>query len=217
LSDPVATVVLADDHEPMRELVAQILTTDGFRVVGQAGDAAGAIALARRREPDVCLLDISMPGDGIQAARVIAAEVPRTAVVMLTVLVDDDHLFAALRAGARGYVVKGTAPDQLLAALRAVLVGEPALSAGLAMRILEQFSSSESRRVHVPERGFVQLSPREAEVLDLLRQGLSTSLIAQRLYISPVTVRSHISTVLKKLNATDREAALRMFEADTPQ
>ena len=87
------------------------------------------------------------------------------------------------------------------------------MSPGLAMRVLEQFRATESRRVHVPDRGFVELSPREAEVLDLLRQGLSTSLIAQRLFVSPVTVRSHIAAALKKLNASNREEAVRMFDA----
>jgi DNA-binding NarL/FixJ family response regulator len=213
LTERLPTVVLADDHVPMREMIAELLADGGYHVVGQAGDADGAVTLARRKRPSVCMLDINMPGGGIEAARDIVATVPETAVVMLTVHVDDDHLFDALRAGARGYVVKGTAPDEMLAALWALLRGEPGLSPGLAMRILEQFRATESRRVHVPDRGFVELSPREAEVLDLLRQGLSTRLIAQRLYVSPVTVRSHIAAALKKLNVADRESALRMFDA----
>jgi DNA-binding NarL/FixJ family response regulator len=215
VTDARTTVVVADDHEPMRALTTQLLVDGGFEVVGEAGDAAGAVGLARRRRPAVCLLDINMPGDGIEAARTIASELPDTCVVMLTVLADDDHLFRALRAGARGYVVKGTAPAAMVEALQGVLVGEPALSPGIAMRILDQFGTSAgaSRRVHVPDRGYVQLSPREADVLDLLRQGLSTSAIARRLFISPVTVRSHIAAVLKKLNATDRAEAVRLFEA----
>jgi len=212
LSPDAATVVLADDHVPMRETVAEILVRGGFRVVGQAGDASGAIALAKRRRPAICVLDINMPGGGIEAARAITVAVPETAVVMLTVHVDDDHLFDALRAGARGYIVKGSPPGVMLASLCDVLRGEPGLSPGLAMRILEQFQGTESRRVHVPNRGFVELSPREAEVLDLLRQGLSTGLVARRLFVSPVTVRSHIASVVKKLNAQNRDEALRMFD-----
>jgi DNA-binding NarL/FixJ family response regulator len=100
----------------------------------------------------------------------------------------------------------------MLTSLCDVLRGEPGLSPGLAMRILEQFQGTESRRVHVPNRGFVELSPREAEVLDLLRQGLSTGLVARRLFVSPVTVRSHIASVVKKLNAQNRDEALRMFD-----
>jgi two-component system nitrate/nitrite response regulator NarL len=214
LTEGAPTVVLADDHVPMRETVAEILERAGFKIVGQAGDAPGAIALAKRRKPAVCVLDINMPGGGgIEAARTISVMVPETAVVMLTVHVDDDHLFDALRAGARGYIVKGTTPDVMVASLREVLRGEPGLSPGIAMRILEQFQGTQSRRVHVPDRGFVELSPREAEVLDLLRQGLSTGLIAQRLFVSPVTIRSHIASAVKKLNAEDREDALRMFDA----
>ena len=212
MSPDAATVVLADDHVPMRETVAEILVRGGFRVVGQAGDASGAIALAKRRRPAICVLDINMPGGGIEAARAITVAVPETAVVMLTVHVDDDHLFDALRAGARGYIVKGSPPGVMLASLCDVLRGEPGLSPGLAMRILEQFQGTESRRVHVPNRGFVELSPREAEVLDLLRQGLSTGLVARRLFVSPVTVRSHIASVVKKLNAQNRDEALRMFD-----
>ena len=213
MTPDAATVVLADDHVPMRETVAEILVRGGFRVVGQAGDASGAIALAKRRRPAICVLDINMPGGGIEAARAITVAVPETAVVMLTVHVDDDHLFDALRAGARGYIVKGSPPDVMLTSLCDVLRGEPGLSPGLAMRILEQFQGTESRRVHVPNRGFVELSPREAEVLDLLRQGLSTGLVARRLFVSPVTVRSHIASVVKKLNAENRDEALRMFDA----
>ncbi len=208
-----STVVIADDHEPMREATAQILGAGGFDVVGQARDGFEAVKLVRETRPDVCLLDISMPGDGIEAARTICTEFPDTTVVMLTVLADDDHLFAALRAGARGYLTKGTDPAQMLSALRAVLTGEPAMSPGIAMRILERFQEVESRRVHVPGRGFVQLSPREAEVLHLLRQGVSTQVIARRLGVASVTVRTHIAAVLKKLNVADRREALELFEA----
>lgn len=207
------TVVVADDHVPMRETVAEVLTGGGFRVVGQAGDGPAAVSLVRRKKPDVCVLDINMPGGGIEAARAISTTVPDTAVVMLTVHLDDDHLFDALQAGASGYLVKGTPPDEMVGTLQALLRGEPALSPGLAMRILERFRTTGSRRVLVPDRGYVELSPREAEVLDLLRQGLTTSLIAQRLFVAPVTVRSHIASVLKKLNAADRDEAVRMFES----
>jgi DNA-binding NarL/FixJ family response regulator len=213
MTTAAATVVVADDHVPIRETVCEILESGGFTVLGQAGDANGAISLVRTRRPAVCLLDINMPGDGIAAARTISADVPETAVVMLTVHLDDNHLFDALRAGARGYLVKGTPPEELTRSLRAQLEGEPALSPRLAMRILDEFGAAGSRRVHVPERGYVQLSPREAEVLDLLRQGLSTSLVAQRLFVSPVTVRSHVAAVVKKLNASDRSEALRLFDA----
>jgi DNA-binding NarL/FixJ family response regulator len=207
------TVVVADDHVPMRDAISAVLEAHGFRVVGSANDADGAIELARRHRPDVCLLDISMPGNGIEAARAVSAEVPETTVVMLTVLVDDDSLFDALRAGARGYLIKGTEPAEMIEALRGALLGEPALSEGLSMRLLEAFARNDSRRVHVPGRGFVQLSPREAEVLDMLRQGMTTSAIGRRLCISSVTVRTHVSALLRKLDASNREEALSLFQS----
>ena len=207
------TIVIADDHEPTRQMVGAILRDGGFDVVAEVGDAAGAVAAAGRYTPDVCLLDINMPGSGIVAARQISAAVAGTAVVMLTVARDDDHLFDALRAGACGYLFKGSAPDAILGALRLALDGEPALSPGLAMRILDQFRDDRSHRVSVPDRGTVQLSAREAEVLGLLREGRSTAQIARQLYIAPVTVRSHVAAVIKKLHVSDRAEAVRMFDA----
>jgi DNA-binding NarL/FixJ family response regulator len=209
---PRPTIVIADDHAPTRDLVATIVQDGGFDVVAEAGDAVGAIAAARRHTPDVCLLDINMPGGGIAAAREISAWVPSAAVVMLTVARDDDHLFDALRAGASGYLFKGSHPDAILDALRLALAGEPALSPGLAMRILDQFRHDRSHRVFVPDRGTVQLSAREAEVLELLREGASTAQIARKLYIAPVTVRSHVAAVIKKLHVSDRAEAVRMFD-----
>jgi DNA-binding CsgD family transcriptional regulator len=119
----------------------------------------------------------------------------------------------ALREGAQGYLLKGTDPDAMVAALRGVLNGEPALSPGLAMRILDELRGDTSRRVFVPDRGNVSLTAREAEVLELLRQGLSTAAIGRQLFISPVTVRSHVAAVLKKLKADDRESALSLFRS----
>ena len=212
MSGTAPTVVMADDHAPTRQLVASILDGGGFEVVAQEADAAAAVVAAKRHRPDVCLLDINMRGSGIDAAREINAALPGTAIVMLTVARDDDHLFDALRAGACGYLFKGSHPDALLAALRGALDGEPALSPGLALRILDAFRQDRTRRVHVPDRGTVQLSAREAEVLELLREGRSTAQIARQLYIAPVTVRSHVATMLKKLNAADRDEAVRLFD-----
>ena len=190
----------------------EILASGGFEVVGVGADALEAIALVARHRPDVCILDIHMPGDGIAAARSIASEAPETVVVMLTVATDDDSLFAALRSGAQGYLLKGTDREVMLDMLRSVLRGEPALSPGLAMRILDEFRCGANRRVFVPNRGNVSLTVREAEVLELLRQGLGTAVIARRLFISAVTVRSHIAAVMRKLDANDRDAALKMFD-----
>jgi two-component system nitrate/nitrite response regulator NarL len=212
VTDRAPTVVVADDHDGMRGLVTGALNEGGFDVVGAAGDAAGAIDLVERHRPDACVLDVHMPGSGIDAARTIAASWPETSVVMLTVSRTDDDLFNALRAGAVGYLLKGDPPDVLAQRLRDVLDGEPALSPGLALRVLDEFRRAPTRRVFVRGRGHIELSKREAQVFELLREGLRTDQIARRLYVAPVTVRSHIASVLRKLNATDRDEAMRLLE-----
>jgi DNA-binding NarL/FixJ family response regulator len=196
----------------MRAQTRDILERAEFEVLEEASDAAGAIAATERLRPDVCLLDIRMPGGGIHAAAEIAVKAPDTAVVMVTVARGDQELFDALRAGARGYIFKGTDPATMISALRAVLDGEPAFSPGIAMRILDQFRNDRSRRVHVPGQGDVELSPREAEVLVLMREGQSTAQIARSMHVAPVTVRTHVASLLRKLRVADRESALRMFE-----
>lgn len=204
--------MIADDHAGIRATTRAVLEDAGFEVLEEVGDGPAAVEAVGRLRPDVCLLDIRMPGGGIEAAGAISAHAPETAVVMLTVARGDKELFDALRAGARGYILKGTDPATMVAALGDVLEGEPALSPGVAMRILDQFRGDRSRRVHVSGRGDVELSPREAQVLDLLREGLTTAQIARRMYVAPVTVRTHVSSLLKKLGVSDREAALRLFD-----
>ena len=208
------TVVVADDHVPTREAVVEILLSGGFDVVAEAEDATGAIACAEAHDPDVCLLDISMPGNGITAAHSITRARPDTSVVMLTVMLDDDHLFDALRAGARGYLIKGTDPDTLVTALRNTLDGEPALSPGIAMRIVEHLGRERGAARTRPRRRRGAALTREAEVLDLLRQGLRTNDIARRLFISQVTVRTHIASILKK---STRRTATKPSECSTPE
>jgi DNA-binding NarL/FixJ family response regulator len=205
-------VVIADDHERMRAQTRAIVERGGFEVVEEVGDGPGAVAAVVRLRPDVCLLDIRMPGGGIEAAAEIADKVPDTAVVMVTVARGDQELFDALRAGARGFILKGTDPETMIAALRAVLEGEPALSPGVAMRIIDQFRRDRSRRVHVPGQGDIELSPREAEVLGFMREGLTTAQIARRMHVAPVTVRTHVASLLRKLRVGDRQEALRMFD-----
>jgi DNA-binding NarL/FixJ family response regulator len=206
------TVVIADDHDQIRAQTRAIVEGGGFVVVAEASDATAAVVAVQRHRPDVCLLDIRMPGGGIEAAKEIAVRAPETAVVMVTVARGDQELFDALRAGARGYLLKGTDPATMVAALRAVLDGEPALSPGVAMRILDQFRNDRSRRVHVPGQGDVELSPREAEVLGFLREGLTTAQIAGRMHVAPVTVRTHIASLLRKLRVRDRGEAVRIFD-----
>jgi DNA-binding NarL/FixJ family response regulator len=206
-------VLIADDHPPTRAGVQAALERDGFTVCAQVSDARSAIEAARRERPEVCLLDIHMPGDGIYAAETIARELPETAVVMLTVSRTDADLFNALRAGASGYLLKDIDPVRLPLALRGVLDGEAALPRRLVSLLIEEFRERKRRRrIPVLGRRGVELTDREWEVLEAMRQGLTTDEIAARLFISPVTVRTHISAILRKLHVPTREAALELFE-----
>lgn len=203
-------VVVADDHAPTRLGVRLSLEEDGFEVVAEAATATAAVQAVSEHRPDVALLDVHMPGDGIAAARAIGRALPATAVVMLTVSRDDEDLFEALRAGARGYLLKDIDPARLPHALRGVLEGEAALPRGLVARLVDEFRSRE----RAPSRGTgpaASLTEREWQVLELLRQGLDTAAIGQRLAVTPVTVRSHVSAVLRKLGVDSREAAVRMM------
>jgi DNA-binding NarL/FixJ family response regulator len=209
------TVLLADDHPPTRSGVRAALEGHGFVVTAEVADAASAIEAAQRERPDVCLLDIRMPGSGIAAAAAISVALPDTAIVILTVSHDDADLFDALRAGAAGYLLKDTDPRRLPELLTSVLRGEGALSPGLIAKLIEEFRER-GRRRRLPLQGSrgVELTSREFEVLDLLRQELSTAEIASRLYIAEVTVRTHISAILRKLRVPDRRAALKLLDGE---
>jgi DNA-binding NarL/FixJ family response regulator len=185
----------------------------GFRVVGEAEDAAGAVEACVRERPDVALLDVYMPGNGIRAAAEITEVAPSTAVVMLTISQDDQDLFDALRAGAAGFLSKDTDPTRLAPALRGVLAGEAALPRKLTMKLIDAFRERARRRSApiLEERGIV-LTDREWEVLEGLAEGEATGRIADRLGISPVTVRRHLSSVMAKLGVDDREAALKLLQ-----
>ena len=210
-----ARVLIADDHAPTRADIREALEEDGrFSVCAEAADAAAAIDAALRERPELCILDVRMPGRGVAAAWEIAARLPETKVVMLTVSADDRDLFAALRAGAAGYLLKGTDPEQLPNALQDVLDGHAALPPELLSRLMREFRDTGARRrpiASADEAG--RLTSREWEVLDLLRQGLATREIARRLTLSQATVRSHVAAILRKLDVPDREAAVRLFES----
>ena len=210
-----ASVLIADDHAPTRADIRSILEEDGrFTVLWEAGDAPAAVAAAVEGKPQVCLLDVRMPGGGVAAAWEISARLPETKIVMLTVSRDDKDLFAALRAGASGYLLKDVAPDRLADALEAVLSGESALPGSLVARLVAEFRDRGPRRRTLvsAESGGAQLTSREWQVLELMRQGMTTAQIARRLVVSPATVRSHVAAILRKLRVPDREAALRLFE-----
>ena len=205
------TVVIADDHPPTRAGVRSALESDGFSVVGEFGDARGAIEAVDKLAPDVCILDIHMPGSGIAAASRISAAHPEVAVVMLTVSADDDDLLAALRAGASGYLLKDMSPDRLPLALKGVLSGEAAIPRHLMSRVLHEFRHRGRRRLPSATGG-ASLSSREWEVLELMAKGTSTAQMADALFVSKVTIRSHVASILRKLGAADRDEAVRLYE-----
>jgi len=206
-------VIVADDHPATRAGVRAALESSGFTVCAEVADGPAAVEAAIRERPDICLLDIHMPGSGIAAAAEISARVPETAIIMLTVSQADEDLFAALRAGASGYLLKDTNPMRLPLALEGVLRGESALPRVLVGRLIEEFRGRERRR-RIPLVGQhnAKLTSREWEVLELLREGSSTADIAERLYVTRATVRSHVAAILRKLDVSDRVSALKLFE-----
>lgn len=200
-------VLVADDH-PLTRLGIRLALGDGFHVCAEAADAEGAVAAALREEPDICLLDVGMPGNGIEAAARILAALPQVAVVMISAARDDDTLFAALRAGAIGYLRKDMALDRLPEALLGVLDGEAAVPRDIIGRLLGEFRRRTGGN-HL--RAGAPLTSRETDVLELLLEGLGTAEISQRLYLSPPTVRSHIAAVMRKFAVRDRAALRGLF------
>lgn len=203
-------VLVADDHAWVRAQLRSALTSGGCEVCGEAATAPDAVSMAEETEPDVVLLDIHMPGNGITAAREITHRLPQTAVVMLTASSSDEDLFEALRAGASGYLTKDSDPSTLPRMLRGVLAGEAALPPKLVARVLEEFATT-PRRQPRRSKAAQRLSARELEVMELLASGLSTEEVAQRLFLSPTTVRVHVSAVLRKLRVPDRQSAFRLL------
>ncbi|HVG87582.1 MAG: response regulator [Gaiellales bacterium] len=215
-----ARVLLADDHLPIRVDIRETLELSGrFEVCAEAGDGAAAVREAVATRPDLCLLDIRMPGNGLAAAWEITSRLPSARVVMLTVSRNDNDLFAALRAGASGYLLKDVDIDRLLEALDGVLLGEPAISKELVARLVSEFRDRSARRrsVLAPAPVDEPLTSREWQVLDLLRLDRTTGQIAAELVLSQATVRSHVAAILRKLRVPDRASAVRLLQdADAP-
>jgi DNA-binding NarL/FixJ family response regulator len=208
------TVVIADDHPAIRLGVRMALIDGGFDVVAEAADCDGAVSSVLRERPDVCLLDIRMPGGGgIEAARKLAEARSTTRVVMLTVSNSTDDVLASLRAGAVGYLPKDTSPDRLPAAICGVLKGEAALPRGLVGLVLHKFRDYTAAVADPVRVGGVELTARESEILRMLRSGLTTAEVGDMLSLSPVTVRRHISAGMAKLGVADRSAAFRAIES----
>jgi DNA-binding NarL/FixJ family response regulator len=207
-------VLIADDHAPTRDDIRRALEADSrFEVCAAVGDAAAAVQAAVREKPDICLLDIRMPGSGLAAAWEIAGRLPRAKLVMLTVSEEDADIMTALRAGAAGYLLKSMNLKRLPEALYGVCSGEAAMPRTLVSHVLESFHGREPRWRQLaagagPER---RLTSREWEVLELLAQGRSTAEIAGTLVLSASAVRVHIASIVSKLEVTDRAAAVRLF------
>jgi DNA-binding NarL/FixJ family response regulator len=202
-------VLIVDDHPLTREALATLLAGNDFDVVGQASDGQEAIELAGRLRPHVILLDLSMPGlDGLSALPGLRSAVPDAEVIVLTASGTEDNLLAAIRAGAAGYLLKSEPPDKIVSFLRGVVRGEAALSGEVARSLLDQVRDGGYRNGGVPDDIAGALSAREVEVLLLLDEHLGTDDIAKRLFISEHTVRSHVKSLLHKLNVSSRREAL---------
>jgi DNA-binding NarL/FixJ family response regulator len=199
-------VLAVDDHPLYREgLVTALTTLPGVEVVGEAGDGREAVELAATLEPDVVVMDLKLPElNGIDATREIVARRPATAVLVLTMLEGDDSVFAAMRAGARGYLLKGADRKEIARALDAVASGEIVFSSEIASRVLAWFAVGRDRT----PTPFPELTEREREILDLVARGLTNPAIAARLVLSEKTVRNHVSNVFTKLHVAERSAAV---------
>jgi DNA-binding NarL/FixJ family response regulator len=202
-------VLIVDDHPLTRDALATLLEQSDFDVVGQASDGDEALELARELRPELVLLDLSMPGvDGLAALPRLREAAPESEVVVLTASGTEENLLAAIRGGAAGYLLKSEPPDRILEFLRGVVRGEAALSGEVARRLLEQVREGGHRNGGVPDEIAAALSAREVEVLLLLDEHLGTDDIARRLFISEHTVRSHVKSLLHKLNVSSRREAL---------
>jgi DNA-binding NarL/FixJ family response regulator len=206
------SVLIADDDIPHRRAVREALETHGFVVVGEASDAAAAVGAATRLRPDICLIEIELPLEGLNAIGRIAKASPETMIVVLSRSDQPGDVVTAFTRGASGYLLKGITGEPLASTLRGAYHGEPPLSRSLVPYLLDEVRRGSVRRLTLPA-GSVTLTPREWEVGELLREGRSTTEIAETLGISPVTVRRHVGLLLNKLGAENREAAVELLRA----
>jgi DNA-binding NarL/FixJ family response regulator len=204
------SVLLADDDVAHRRGVRDALEADGFVVVGETADADTAISATTRLRPDILLLEIELPGDGLSAIGRVAKASPKTLIVVLSRSDRPEEVVTALTRGAAGYLLKGISGERLASTLRGAYGGEPPLSRSLVPHLVDEIRRGSERRLLLPT-GAVTLTPREWEVGELLRERRTTAEIADRLGVSPVTVRRHVGLLLQKLGAQSREAAVDML------
>jgi two-component system, NarL family, response regulator LiaR len=197
-------VLIVDDHAIVRKGIRALLSeAGGFEVVGEADNGQTAVLLAQETQPDVILMDLLMPGmDGIEATRQITSRQPKARILVLTSFAADNKVFPAIKAGATGYLLKDSSPDELVRAIRQVQRGEPSLHPTIARKLLQEIARP-AEREPAPEA----LTARELEVLQLIAQGLSNQEIADRLTVSESTVRAHVSRILGKLHLASRTQA----------
>jgi DNA-binding NarL/FixJ family response regulator len=205
------SVLIADRNETFRAGIRAALVPAGFVIVAEAADTTSAVAAAVTTHPDICLIDIDMEGNGMNAVAAITRRVPGSTIVVLTTSSDSADLLAALKRGASGYLLKGIPAEELAKTLIAARLGEPALSRAMVPALIDQVRSRPQRRLTMPD-GPIELTGREWDVAELLRDGLNTVEIARRLSLSPVTVRRHAASLLKKLGAPNRAAAVRALK-----
>jgi DNA-binding NarL/FixJ family response regulator len=211
-------ILLVDDHILFREGLAVLIGSQSdLQVVGQAGDGLEALSLARDLQPDLIVMDIKMPVcDGLEATRLIRGALPDVRILILTVHDEDEKLFAAVKSGANGYLLKNVSSAEFLDGVRAALVGEVALPPRLASSLLQEFARLSAAAAAQPAAPWADLTPREAEVLSLLATGATDKQIAGRLSLSPHTVKSHVRSILSKLHAVNRREAVRLASRQTP-
>jgi DNA-binding NarL/FixJ family response regulator len=205
----VTRVVIADDDDLMRAGLAELLAVDpGIEIVGQAATGRDAVRVARRVLPDVVLMDVRMPDlDGIAATRELVSTVPETKILILTTFEQDDYVFGAIRAGASGFLLKRTRPEELIAAIHTVADGDALLSPSVTRRVIDRMAQQPAPEL-AGQRGLGQLTQREREVLVLVARGLSNREIASQLVIEESTIRTHVKRILLKLGLRDRIQAV---------
>ena len=206
MPDKTIRILIVDDHPVFRFGLRALLESQAdMAVMGEAEDGAAAVKLARSLQPDVVLMDVNMLGlNGIEATRQITAGNPETAVLVISML-DDDTVFSAMQAGARGYLLKGAQGSETLRAIRAVANGEVIFSPGVAQQMTAYFTRGKKATSDPP---FPELTPREREVLELLAQGLTNAAIAEKLVLSPKTIRNQTSNIFGKLQVASRNEAI---------